>query len=121
MGFFTQDCKGCGKPLLSHYAHEHKGAPFWMTEGVAITPDGGVFIDTYNGYGRLNENAENEDAPFAVGGENTVWHQACWDLAGAPRAYAGPTPRSADQGWFFSPGTYSDPDPRITHTPGGEA
>ena len=50
----------------------------------------------YDGYGRLNEHE------YAVGDANTVWHLACWLLAGKPTDYRGASNHAPDQGFFFT-------------------
>ena len=40
-----------------------------------------------------------------MGDRNTVWHKACWRVAGAPMDYRGESAFAPDQGWFFN-----DPD-----------
>lgn len=102
MGFSSVDCVGCGHPIL--HAHKTNAVNAWMNVGVAITPAGGIISGFYDGYGRL-------DQDFAVGGENTVWHEACWVVSGSPTDHRGPSPSSADQGWFFPEGAHTIPEP----------
>jgi len=105
MGFFSQDCGRCGHPLLSPGATT-AGVNEWMTQGVAIDPEGGVHLGDYDGYGRLG------GAEKAVGFGATVFHRACWDLLGKPVQFAGASVDSEDQGWFFGDGEHDLPDPR---------
>jgi hypothetical protein len=109
MGFFSQDCTECGHPLLSPAATLPGNA--WMSDGVAISarqqePDGRIDIHTgiYDGYGRLDDAA-------VVGFDATVWHRACWEVAGRPCDYRGPSPSSPDQGWFFADADHAVPEP----------
>ena len=97
MGFFSQKCQGCAHPILSIWASNDVND--WMQQAVAITPNGSVLKGTYDGYGRLDE------FEYAVGERNTVWHQACWAVAGSPGDYQGESPYAEDQGFFFE-----DPD-----------
>lgn len=70
MGFFSDDYKSCGHPLLSEPAVT-KGVNDWLTEGVSISPRGGVLVGAYDGFGRL------AGAEESVGsGENSIWHRA---------------------------------------------
>lgn len=110
MGFFSQDCDGCGHPALSEDATEAVNE--WMNDVVVITPHGSVIRGSYDGYGTLTEpsGAEHE---YAVGDGNTVWHTACWEKAGEPTDFRGSSRRSQDQGWFFGDGEHSIPDPRL--------
>lgn len=104
MGFFSADCEGCGHPLLSDHATNEINA--WMTDGVAILPNGSVIIGAYDGYGRLDG---IEDAQIGYGA--TVWHEPCWRVAGEPRIYLGESRSSEDQGWFFDDPTHDMPEP----------
>lgn len=96
MGFFSQDCTGCGHPALSRHAVTPVNA--WMVAVTVVTPDGQLISGEYDGYGRLDTSAGPRDA---VGAANTVWHTDCWVAAGRPRQYRGPSPDSPDQGFFF--------------------
>lgn len=122
MGFFSADCTGCGHPLLSQYA---TNAPYsgvdntWMQEGVTVFADGSLVCGTYDGYGRYETSdlrtVESVD-------QGTVWHRACWEVAGAPRDYRGESRPSEDQGYFFDEGAHDLPDPRgarVTYRPVG--
>lgn len=93
MGFFSQLCKGCEHPLLSVYSVNQIN--YWMLNAVAVTPEGSVIIGEYDGYGRIG------DYEYAIGGTNTVWHQACWKQAGSPHDYQGASAHAPDQGYFF--------------------
>lgn len=93
MGFFSDNCKHCTHPILCAHATQDKNG--WMNEGVAITSRGSVLIGSYDGYGNL-------DGAEAIGfADNTVYHEACWEVLGKPMGYAGPSDNAADQGWFF--------------------
>jgi hypothetical protein len=115
MGFFSQDCQGCGHPLLSSYATNHIN--YWMEEVVAVQPDGTVNEGIYDGYGRIDgevwdgEDWIEETYDQVVGYEATVWHRACWISAGQPLGYLGPSAHSEDQGFFFSKGSHDMPYP----------
>uniref|UniRef100_A0A5Q5BTP4 Uncharacterized protein n=2 Tax=unclassified Mycobacterium TaxID=2642494 RepID=A0A5Q5BTP4_MYCSS len=102
MGFFSSACEGCGHPLLSVAATEDINR--WMNLGVAITPGGSILQGSYDGYGNL-------DAFEAVVGDATVWHQACWKVAGAPMDYRGASAPAPDQGWFFEDGAHDLAEP----------
>lgn len=104
MGFFSANCEGCGHPLLSIHATHRVNQ--WMTQGVAITPCSRVLQGRYDGYGRLGA---YEDA---VGDENTVWHNACWRVAGSPLDYRGRSAAAEDQGWFFEPWAHALAEPK---------
>lgn len=105
MGFFSQDCNGCGHPLLSSAATDPINR--WMNHGVAIDSRGNVVTGAYDGYGNLDcyEQVVGEDA--------TVWHRDCWDKAGQPTTYQGVSASSADQGWFFDDHEHAMPSPLL--------
>lgn len=105
MGMFSQDCAGCGHPALGQLATT-AGVNTWMSDVIAITPTGGIHAGEYDGYGHV------DGAELAVGDSNTIWHRACWEVAGKPLDYRGPSVDSADQGWFFEDGAHDLPDPR---------
>lgn len=103
MGLFSAECTSCGHPLLCPAATTQINR--WMSRGVAITKDCSVLTGSYNGYGALGE------YEGVVGFENTVWHQACWDKAGSPTDYRGPSKSASDQGWFFDDGAHDMAQP----------
>lgn len=120
MGFFSSCCEGCGHPLLSPQATDPVNE--WMSDGVAVFPDGSRATGVYDGYGNLDGPLLDRDGQLtdrdwvggpAVGSETTVWHQACWEAAGEPVDYRGESAPAEDQGWFFEDGAHSMPDPRL--------
>lgn len=117
MGFFSADCKGCGHPLLSLIASNEVN--IWMNLGVIITVDGEIFVGSYDGYGQLwcddeEQIPEGEWSVMGIGSPSgpTVWHEACWKVAGYPTDYQGPSEAAADQGWFFERGAHDLPEPQ---------
>lgn len=113
MGFFSQDCERCGRPLLSIWAIEEPEVAGWMAEAVALTPSGSIHVGEYDGHGGI------DGAAYAVG-DSTVWHRACWELAGKPTEFTGASRASSDQGWFFDTGDHTLPDPRLSGAPDRE-
>lgn len=103
MGFFSQDCALCGHPMLSPQATIQINR--WMSEGVAVALTGDVHSGEYDGFGRLG-------GADAVGFDATVWHRACWVIAGRPTDYRGASESSADQGWFFGDDEHAIEEPR---------
>jgi hypothetical protein len=103
MGFFSQNCNGCGHPALSVYAVN--GINDWMMHVVVITPTGDIISGEYDGYGRV------AGADYAVGSDNTVWHKACWTVAGKPMEYRGESKYADDQGYFFDDGDHNMDEP----------
>ena len=98
MGFFSQKCEGCSHPILSIYAVNDIND--WMMFAVAIGPDDSFVSGEYDGYGRI------EGYEYAVGSDNTVWHKACWKVAGSPMDYRGESAYAEDQGYFFDEGEH---------------
>lgn len=110
MGFFSQDCEGCGHPALSIYAVS--GINDWMQQVVAISPSGSILKGIYDGYGRLQDGGNEYEC--AVGWDNTIWHAACWKQAGSPTEYRGQSKHSDDQGFFFDDGEHDMEEPCVT-------
>lgn len=127
MGFFSRDCNGCGHPLLSAAATDPINR--WMTEAVAIKPDGIIVTGDYDGYGNvmggcthpalLDEAGDEMGCPcesgeptFSWDDSVTTWHAACWKLSGSPTENRGESRNSADQGWFFGPEDHAVAEPQ---------
>jgi hypothetical protein len=104
MGFFSQECTDCQCSVLSPYVTD--GENSWLADAVVITPEGNIHRGVHDGYGTVGE------VEHAIGFDNTVWHEACWELAGQPGDYLGASPHANDQGYFFDPGEYDILDPR---------
>lgn len=113
MGFFSQNCKRCGHPALHVRCNKINA---WMTQVVVITPNGSILKGEYDGYGRLTGLGGVDEmattVEYAIGVENTVYHQACWEVAGKPTEYEGPSEDSADQAYFYTDPTHDLKDPR---------
>ena len=94
MGFFSQKCEGCEHPILSIYAVNEIND--WMMFAVVINSQGEIICTgEHDGYGRI------EGYEDAIGWDNTVWHKACWKVAGKPMDYRGESAYAEDQGYFF--------------------
>lgn len=104
MGFFSQQCHECRHSILS--ARATNDINDWMRFAVAITPSGDIHTGEYDGYGSVG------GAEMAVGDCNTVYHRACWEVAGKPMEYRGESPFADDQGWFFNDPDHDMADPR---------
>lgn len=103
MGFFSAECDGCHKSVLSIYVVN--GENDWMQHVVAIKEDGSFHAGVYDGYGRI------DDAEYAIL-DATVYHRACWELAGKPLDFTGVSASAQDQGYFYDDEDYAIPDPR---------
>ena len=89
MGFFSWNCKGCGKSIKAPYECE----PLWHNDAVAILDNGSVLMGRYDGYGRINDTFELESP--------CLWHEKCWIEAGKPTDYRGESDNASDQGFFY--------------------
>lgn len=98
MGFFSWNCKGCGKSIRSRYTEA--GYENWMQHAVALSQNGSRIIGEYDGYGRIDAPGMYEEAD--IGQTPCLWHQACWEHAGTPE-YDGPSESAEDQGYFIGP------------------
>lgn len=114
MGLFSADCESCGNPILATFNVDRINR--WMSEGVSIGNDGSVVIGIYDGYGTLTNKTGEHEGRVGIWTKDksgpTVWHRACWKVAGSPRDYRGESRSSDDQGHFFDEGTYDIPEPR---------
>ncbi len=90
MGFFSWNCKECGKSIRSEYSTCKYDE--WMKFAVAKTAGGKTFIGEYNGYGRMDGISLTER-------EFTLYHNHCWENAGRPE-YQGLAENAEDQGFF---------------------
>jgi len=109
MGFFSYECKRCGRSILIVHGVEGGALNEWMREAVAVEENGTILKGTYDGYGRVNDHDLSD--------EPAVWHLACWELAGKPTEYPGPSGGASDQGWFYDEGDYDIRDPRLEEKP----
>ena len=113
MGFFSWQCRGCEKSILSIYAtstnldRNGSAGNAWMTKCVALAKNGSVVMGEYDGYGRVDGACDLISGPF----ENAdMWHRDCWEKAGQPD-YVGSATHAADQGYFFNDDEYDIPSP----------
>lgn len=94
MGFFSWDCKCCGKSIRSPYSVDEKTA--WMNDAVVISPNGEVIKGEYDGYGRIESSLGEVELD---GMEACMYHEKCWNEAGKPMEYS-PSNYARDQGFF---------------------
>jgi hypothetical protein len=109
MGFFSFECKRCGKSLIGVDAVRGERPPIfaWMNDVVVMLRNGTRLTGEYDGYGRVDGKSFYDYASD----EPCCYHRACWELAGMPE-YDGPSNHADDQGWFFDDEEYNIPDPR---------
>ncbi len=93
VGFFSQDCIECGDSVIAPY--DMPVLLEWQNSAVCITPRGSILIGEYDGYGRVDGHEQ------AIWADNTVYHLRCWEAAGRPLEYRGPSLPSDDQGYFY--------------------
>lgn len=102
MGFFSNDCNGCGHSI------RHRGATMpesrWMSQAVAMDKEGSRLMGEYDGYGNIGGMSDGD----GLMGYDT-WHRKCWELAGKPE-FTKASRSSHDQGHFV--GEYDPPEPK---------
>lgn len=91
MGFFSWNCKKCGKSIRSPYSIDENTE--WMCEAVALLENGSILMGEYDGYGRINDMSVSEMRP-------TMYHHKCWIADGKPE-YSGESAHAEDQGFFI--------------------
>ena len=94
MGFFSWNCKACGKSIISGYASCEIND--WMKNVVVLRENGSRIIGEYGGYGDV----DGMEVYDGCGEDPCFYHQACWEKAGKPE-YDGPSDHAQDQGYFF--------------------
>jgi hypothetical protein len=100
MGLFSSFCESCGNPILADF--NVGDVNDWMSLAVSIHNDEeheGVAVTEgrYDGYGRLDEH----DRCVGYGSGATVYHKACWLVAGSPRHYRGESSWVVDDEWEY--------------------
>ena len=108
MGFFSNDCKGCGKSIKA--PSELPAEIEWQNQCVRSDPLGAFHRGSYDGYGRiLTEQRRQSGKRVIVDGARRDfageklgewWHTRCFEAAGSP-VYSGPSKHSHDQGFFY--------------------
>lgn len=104
MGFSSYQCLRCEHPMLAPRATNQTNS--WMSDVVALFPNGSVHIGTYDGYGRV----DGVDVGYPL--EASCYHKACWEVSGKPE-HSVPSPNASDQGWFFDEGDHDLPKPEV--------
>lgn len=137
MGFFSSICLGCHQSVVSPYGLRPNMG--WLNYAVAIQPDGTVASGSYDGYGRIDPDEDDdrlntldwdaiddyddqlnvvgtaftEDGREDLANSPAVWHEKCWVISGRPRKYPGEgSPGAADQGYFFDGDDYIVAEPK---------
>lgn len=104
MGFFSAECSTCHCSILAPYALGEDLDPR-LAAVTAIAPNGSIVHGHYDGYGTIEGPGWSVADLF---GDATVFHTACWDAAGQPLAYRGPSASAHDQGYFIDVERYRD-------------
>ena len=99
VGFFSQDCIECGDSVIAPYDVPEGMA--WQNHAVVITPRGNIKTGVYDGYGSVGDEGSDGMGSYDIGMDNTVYHRLCWEAAGSPMRYRGPSPHANDQGYFY--------------------
>jgi len=123
MGVFSWNCEVCGQSIKSPFGERSCTPPqavAWQNKLVAILPDGKVLRGYYDGYGRVNDGPgpwplthegesvlDQKTGPWDYTqrkqhGDPAVWHLKCYEHAGEPTEYPGPSHPADDQGHFYS-------------------
>jgi hypothetical protein len=116
LGFFSYECRGCKKSLLSF--HATSATNDWMMEVVVLLKGDPptIISGLYDGYGRV----DTQDTLFDIANLKPpgpeCWHKACWVCAGRPLKFAKPSKHAGDQGYFFEEEDYDIEEP----VPSGE-
>jgi len=98
MGFFSQDCIECGDSIIAPY--DMPAGMEWQNKAVVFTPNGSMLRGDYDGYGAVGYDADGMGR-YDIGMDNTVYHERCWEAAGKPMEYRGPSDGADDQGFFY--------------------
>ena len=91
MGFFSWNCKCCGKSIRSGYSTCKMDE--WMKRVVFLMPGGSIHIGEYGGYGDVDGHEIDHWNGVAA------YHEKCWKEAGKPD-YDGNSDDANDQGYF---------------------
>lgn len=113
MGFFSWNCKCCGKSVLSPYCPEELD---WMNKMTLVLKTGEVLQGEYDGYGglggrtdkyaeswedeELNQYTADEQLVMYLEERATIYHTRCYEESGSP-AFAGVCSSAHDQGFFL--------------------
>ena len=117
MGFFSWNCKCCGKSIVSPYSPKQID---WMNKITMVMDTGEVIQGEYDGYGNIynrtdehrwgdnwdiDENAES----ICLDNEHqaTFYHTACYEESGKP-GFQGQNDSANDQGFFLDEKDYAD-------------
>ena len=114
MGMSSYNCLRCGHPMLMPYNTNEINS--WMSDVVAIYPNGARVFGEYDGYARIG------DVELGYPCEASCYHLLCWKAEGEP-GFTVPSPHAEDQGHFFDEGAHDLPkpeDPRAAHLWTGE-
>lgn len=89
MGFFSWECKVCGKSILAPGGPKDSLA--WMTQAVGILGNGRFVAGQYDGYGSICDFQLCDYEP-------AMYHRKCWEAVGKPLEFHGPSNSASDQG-----------------------
>lgn len=116
-GFFSYECLGCGRSLLSENAASKDFK--WMSDVVAVFKNPidvwgedqpvQMVAGEYDGYGRIEVPLKYGSEAIEISDEHPIpscWHHRCWKKAGSPKRWVGSSPGASDQGWFFDDADY---------------
>lgn len=106
MGFFSWNCPCCSHSARSAHATNRTSA--WMSKVVVCFKNGDRLSGEYDGYGRIGD-MDDDHSIADRDGTFTLYHRACWELAGKP-GFTKPSTSARDQGFFV--GEYDPTKPK---------
>ena len=96
MGFFSWNCKHCGKEILAPYpTSKWSQCVALVEERFDSQPTTEMYFGEYDGYGRI-------DGMDLFCDDIEMYHRHCWHEAGEPDEFIGPSDSAPNQGYFFS-------------------
>lgn len=110
MGVFSWNCRKCGESIVNNMVINRTNA--WMSDAVLVSKDGQTLKGNYDGYGRIDgTRVMGDDGPAIGNSPASMYHEACWELAGEPK-FDKQSEWADDQGHFFNDADRMQPDPR---------
>jgi len=97
MGFFSWDCKKCGKSMRSSCV----AGDDLLSKVIVLEKDGSILKGEYDGYGRVLTEYNEHEIDFHGDEEPECYHQHCWEEAGKPTKWSESSECSYDQGFFI--------------------
>ena len=116
MGFFSWNCKCCGKSIVSPYSPKEID---WMNKITMVMNTGEVIQGEYDGYGHIYNRSDDhaygsnwdidenaEDICLNNEHQATFYHTRCYEKNGKP-GFVGSSDSASDQGFFLAEEEYA--------------